>query len=116
MKKNLKPEPEGWMTLRHERRDYGLYMIGQNIIYTFVTTFMVTYMLMCGIDATKGAGIMLVVKVWDAVNDVLFGGLMDKIKFKKQVKFLPWVRVSVVFIPLFTFLMYAVPGSLGENA
>jgi len=112
---NLKPQPEGWMTLRGERRDYGLYMVGQNIIYTFVTTFMVTYMLMCGIPAIKSAGIMLVVKVWDAVNDVLFGGLMDKIKFKKQVKFLPWIRVSVFFIPLFTFFMYAIPPSMGEN-
>ena len=110
-----KPQPEGWMTLRHERRDYGFYMIGQNIIYTFVTSFMVTYMLMCGIPPVKSAAIMLVVKVWDAVNDVLFGGLMDKIKFKKKVKFLPWLRASVIFIPLFTFLMYAVPGSAGEN-
>ena len=116
MKKTQKAQPEGWMTLRHERRDYGLYMVGQNIIYTFVTTFMVTYMLMCGIPPIKSAAIMLVVKVWDAVNDVLFGGLMDKIKFKKRVKFLPWIRVSVVFIPLFTFIMYAVPGSFGENA
>ena len=110
-----KAQPEGWMTLRHERRDYGFYMIGQNIIYTFVTSFMVTYMLMCGIPPVKSAMVMLVVKIWDAVNDVLFGGLMDKIKFKKKVKFLPWVRVSVIFIPLFTFLMYAVPGSAGEN-
>jgi len=114
-KRGNKPQPEGWMTLKHERRDYGFYMVGQNIIYTFVTTFMVTYMLMCGIPPVKSAMVMLVVKIWDAVNDVLFGTLMDKIKFKKKVKFLPWVRVSVVFIPLFTFLMYAVPGSSGEN-
>ena len=37
MQKVMKSQPEGWITLRHKRRDYGFCTIGQNIIYTFVT-------------------------------------------------------------------------------
>ena len=44
----------------------------------------------------KTAGIMLAVKVWDAVNDAIFGVLFDKVKFKSGKKFVPWLRISLV--------------------
>ncbi|MCL2512371.1 MAG: MFS transporter [Oscillospiraceae bacterium] len=112
-----KPQPEGWVTLRHERRDYGTYMIGQNIIYEFTTGYMTVYLTMCGLEDLRKIGlIMMALKIWDAFNDTMFGGIADKVKFKKQVKFLPWIRVSVALIPLSTVLLYAIPSSFSENS
>jgi GPH family glycoside/pentoside/hexuronide:cation symporter len=60
---------------------------------------------------TTKAGIFLVVKVWDAVNDPLFGVLIDRAE-PKSGKFLPWIRASIVPIALTTILMYAMPSYL----
>ena len=54
----------------------------QNIFYMLVTTYLVTYLMFLGIDLSKTATIMLIVKVWDALNDALFGAVFDKVHFK----------------------------------
>ncbi len=115
IKTKLTAPREGWMTTFSERIDYNCYHCGQNIIYTLVSNFLTTYLLMCSIDPLKSATVVLVVKIWDAVNDLLFGVIFDKVKFKSNKKFLPWLRISLFFIPLTTVLMYAIPGSLPEN-
>ena len=96
------------MTTAGERRDYGLYLFGQNIIYALVTSFLAVYLSMQGISPVMAAPVLLVVKVWDAVNDVIFGGIFDRVKFKKG-KFVPWLKISLPFIPLATVLMFAIP-------
>ena len=101
---------EGWMTTKGERREYGLYLFGQNIIYALVTSFLAVYLTMQGISPVMAAPVLLLVKGWDAVNDVLFGGIFDKFKFKKG-KFVPWLKLSLPFIPLATVLMFAVPNA-----
>ena len=106
---------EGWITTHTERADYSSYMVGQNIIYTLVSNFLTTYLLMCSINPIKSAFVVLIVKVWDAVNDIMFGLIFDKVKFKGNKRFLPWLRISLIFIPLTTVLMYGIPGSFSEN-
>jgi len=104
---------EGWMTTAKERMDYGLYLAGQNIIYALITARLAIYLPMNGISPAASAPVLLIVKLWDAINDALFGGIFDKVKFKKQEKFLPWLRISVVFIPLTTVMMFAIPRGFG---
>lgn len=94
-----------------ESASYGLYFLGQNIFYMMVFMFMNTYFTDVGISAVAVAGIALLVKVWDAINDPIFGGLIDKIKFKKG-KFVPWLRISLIGIPLSTILMFAIPTNI----
>ena len=65
---------------------YYLYFLGQNIIYSMVVTFLTTYLLFQGVDPVKSATVMLIVKIWDAVNDAIFGCIFDKVKFKSNVK------------------------------
>lgn len=91
-----------------EKSSYGLYFLGQNIFYMLIYMYMNTYFTDAGISAMAVAGIALVVKVWDAVNDPIFGGLIDRIRFKKG-KFLPWLRISLVGIPVATILLFAIP-------
>jgi probable glucitol transport protein GutA len=91
----------------NERVFYGLYFLGQNIFYMLVISFLIVYFTDMGIPAATVALIALVVKIWDAVNDPIFGGIVDRVRFKKG-KFLPWLRISLVAIPAATIFLFAI--------
>lgn len=102
---------EGWSTEPGERFSYYTYFAGQNMIYTLFNVCLTTYLLFLGIDPIKSGAVMLVVKVWDAVNDTMFGMIFDTIKFKSGKKYLPWIRVSTILIPIATILTFVIPSS-----
>ena len=103
-----------WKTSKKERTMYGLYFMGQNMLYVLIFLFLTTYLLMSGLGAVETAGVLLVVKVWDAVNDCIFGGLIDKIHFKKG-KFLPWLKLSLPLVIVTTIFLFRIPQSFGVN-
>ncbi len=107
--------PEGFLTTNKERKSYYLYFCGQNMIYTMVVTFLTTYLLFQGVDPVYSASVMLIVKVWDAVNDAIFGCIFDKIKFKSKQKFIPWLKISLPLIPIATILLYFIPGGASQT-
>ena len=72
--KNKHPE---YMTTPRERVSYWTYFIGQNIYYNITAAFISTYLAMQGISLTKVAVVLLIVKIWDAVNDPIFGFIFD---------------------------------------
>lgn len=111
----LSATPIGWCTNNKERKSYYVYFLGQNIIYTMVTAFLTTYLLFQGVNPVKSATVMLIVKIWDAVNDAIFGCLFDKIKFKSKKKFMPWLKISLPIIPLSTALLYMIPNGADET-
>ena len=96
-----------FQTTRAERLSYPLYFVGQNVFFILITTFLNTYLMDIGIAAIAISGLFLVVKIWDAVNDPIFGGLVDKLNLKGG-KFLPWLRVSVLAIPISTLLLFLI--------
>jgi probable glucitol transport protein GutA len=98
-----------------ERSTYGLYYVGQNIFYILLMTYLTVFFTDVGIPAATVAIIALVVKMWDAVNDPIFGGIVDNIKLKGG-KFLPWIRISVFAIPLATIFLFAIPIELSLGA
>ena len=102
---------EGWLTNKKERRVYWSYFFGQNMIYMFIYMFLATYLLLCGMNPVATAGVLVVVKAWGAVCDILFGMLIDKVKFKKGGKFIPWLRISLPFVLLATLLLFGIPQS-----
>lgn len=104
-----------YLTRGSERASYGLYFVGQNIFYVFIYLYLSTFFLDIGIPAMTVSAVLLVVKIWDAINDPIFGGIVDKVKFKKG-KFVPWLRISLIFIPIATVLIFAIPSSLGITA
>lgn len=111
----LKSTPDGWETTPLERKSYYLYFAGQNAIYFLLANYLTTYLMFCGIDPTKSAGVMLVVKIWDAINDALFGVIFDSVKFKSGKKYLPWLKISTLLIPAATILLFFIPTSSGET-
>lgn len=104
-----------WQTTKWERGAYCLYFVGQNIQYMLVTGFIALFLMNRGIEEAAIAGILLGPKIWDAVNDPLFGILVDKANLKGG-RFLPWLRISWILIPLFTVLIFAMPASLPYGA
>ncbi len=107
--------PAGYMTTPGERQSYWLYFFGQNIYYAITAGFISTYLAMQGIDLTKVAVVLLIVKAWDAINDPLFGFLFDRIQFKNGQKSMPWLRVSTALMPFVTIAIFSIPGALSET-
>ena len=107
--------PAGYMTTPKERQSYWTYFVGQNIYYAITAAFISTYLAMQGIDLTKVAVVLLIVKIWDAINDPLFGFLFDRIQFKNGLKSLPWLRVSTALMPFATIAIFSIPGALSET-
>lgn len=111
MKSNRHPD---YLTAPRERLSYWVYFVGQNLFYAIVAYYLVTYMMMIGVDVTKTAAVMFAVKFWDAVNDALFGLVFDKVRFKKG-KCMPWIRISTALLPVTTVLLFIIPRSAGET-
>ena len=111
----MKPNPAGYMTTPGERQSYWFYFFGQNIYYALSAGFISTYLAMQGVDLAKVALVLLIVKVWDAINDPLFGFLFDRIQFKNGLKSLPWLRVSTLIMPFVTIAIFSIPGALSET-
>ena len=103
-----------WQTSNKERKSYYVYFCGQNMIYTLVGSFLTAALLFQGLDVTKAAGITLIIKIWDAVNDAIFGCIFDKVRFKSGKKFVPWLRISLFAIPLSTVLLFSMPQNGSE--
>ena len=112
--KDIFASKPGWTTEPGERLSYYSYFAGQNMIYTLFNVCLTTYLLFLGIDPIKSGSVMLAVKVWDAVNDTLFGVIFDSIKFKSGKKYLPWIRISTILIPIATILTFIIPSDSSE--
>ena len=107
--------PVGFMTTPKERQSYWTYFVGQNVYYSITAAFISTYLAMQGIDLKKVAVVLLIVKIWDAINDPLFGFLFDRIQFKNGQKSMPWLRVSTALMPFVTVAIFSIPGFLSET-
>ncbi|MBQ3504130.1 MAG: MFS transporter [Oscillospiraceae bacterium] len=105
----------GYMTTSGERLSYWTYFVGQNIYYNITAAFISTYLAMQGISLGKVAVVLLIVKVWDAVNDPIFGYIFDKVKFKNGLKSLPWLRIAVLLIPVVTIFLFSIPAGMSET-
>lgn len=111
----LRLTPAGWETDSRERKSYYIYFAGQNMIYSLVSTYLVTYLMFQGVDLAKAGTIMLLVKIWDAINDAIFGVIFDSVKFRSGKKYLPWLKISNFLIPLSTIILFLIPKSSGET-
>ncbi|WMJ23517.1 glycoside-pentoside-hexuronide (GPH):cation symporter [Paludicola sp. MB14-C6] len=97
-------------TTPKERVSYGLYFMGQNFFYFFITMFVQVFFTDIGITAAAVGIIFIIARIWDAVNDPIFGVIVDRCRLKSG-RFLPWIRISTFLIPIFTVLIFLTPAS-----
>lgn len=94
---------------------YCLFFLGQNILWGYAG-YIETFLTDIGIAAATAAVILIAPKIWDAVNDVLFGYIMDRHTFKNGQKFMPWVRIGTSAIGITTIAMFAIPADMNQAA
>lgn len=109
---------EGWIVPGKEKLALVLGRGADAAMNTFVSTFLAIYLLMVGIDASIAALVLLFIKVWDAVNDMLFGFIVDKIRFKPGKskltrwlfggRYMPWFRIFFLVIPIGTMIIFTI--------
>ena len=102
---------QNFRTSGKERWGFTLFMCGTGIINTFVGNFLQMYLTDVGIAAVAIGIVFMVARVWDAVNDPIFGIIVDKLHLKSG-KFLPFIRFGNFLLPVATILLFAIPGGL----
>jgi len=94
-----------------ERWGFALFMAGQGIVNTFVSGFFQLHLTNIGITAYLVGILFLIARVWDAVNDPIFGAIIDKTNLRTG-KFLPWLRASNIMLPISVVLLFIIPASV----
>ena len=84
------------------------------MIYTMVASFLPTFVAFM-IDPITCSIVMGIVKVWDAINDAIFGVIFDKVKFKSGKKFIPWLKAACIITPLSTVALFFIPTDSKES-
>ena len=95
------PKKEFWI--------YGIAALGQGMIYAVMSSYISDFYL----NVMKLAPIfvlllMLLARIWDAINDPLMGMIVDKCD-SKFGKYKPYIVYTVIPIAVLTFFMFFVP-------
>ncbi len=102
-------------TTKAERVSYYLYFFGQNMFYMIIASYISIFLLNHGVSEAVAASVIFAPQIWDVINDVIFGRIVDKCHFKGG-KFLPWIKVSWFLIPLTTIFIYWMPDGISVSA
>ncbi len=103
-----------YQTSRLERASYSAYFFGQNIFYVMIATYVSTFLLNMGMKESLVAVVCLAPQIWDIINDIIFGIIVDKANLKGG-KFLPWLKISWIFIPATTILLFFMPSGMSQG-
>lgn len=96
-------------TSLRERSSYFSFFLGQNMLYFIVSQYAMLYFTdYVGISAAVVATLFLIARIWDAVNDPVFGVIVDRSNLKKG-KYKPWINLAALILPLITLLVFMVP-------
>lgn len=86
---------------------YAFGDMGCNFSFQLVSSYMYLFYTQCiGLSAKHWAWIIIVSKVWDAVNDVLIGSLVDRTRIGKKSKFMPWIAIGSVGLVVFSVMIF----------
>lgn len=111
MSKSKKERAYG-ITSPGEKLAYALGDLGSNFVWTFCSSWLTMYytdsvLLAAGLVGT----IMLILRLFDGVSDILFGVLIEK-THTKIGKARPWFGCSIIPLVVIQILVYNVPSGL----
>jgi len=88
---------------------YGFGCIGRDMTFTIVNSFIVAYLTFAvGLQDYQllAVGVIILIgRVWDAVNDPIMGTIVDRTK-TKWGKFKPWIIIGAVTNSVITLLLF----------
>jgi GPH family glycoside/pentoside/hexuronide:cation symporter len=95
-----------------ERFSYVIAGFGQNMVITFVVTFMLIYLYEGVGFSTAGVAtltvILTIAKIWDAVNDLLMGVMVDHTR-SRWGKLRPYILFTAAPVAILTVMLFTVP-------
>jgi len=104
--------------MKRNKYCFGLGTLGRDALYTLISMYLITYLtevvgLSDGQLAIIGT-IMVVCRVFDALNDPVMGTIVDNTK-TKWGKFKPWIVFGAIASGIFTILLFADFGLSGNT-
>ncbi|WP_026488559.1 MFS transporter [Butyrivibrio sp. XBB1001] len=102
-------------TSKRERISYYLYFFGQNMFYMIIASYISLFLLNHGISEKVAASVIIAPQIWDVINDIIFGRIVDKCHLRGG-KFMPWLKISWFLIPLTTVFIFCMPQGLSISA
>ncbi len=112
-----------WNLTRSERNWYYLGDTARLFCSALVANYMTIFLMFQGVSTASVATAILIVKIIDSVDDVLFGFIVDKIdvtkwKFFQKLagdgKYMPWYRLFFWTFPAATIFFYLMPSGVPE--
>ena len=95
---------------------YGSGDIAGNVVYAFLTSFVMIYLTnTIGLNAGIVGTLIAVSKLLDGVTDVFFGNMIDKTK-SKMGKARPWMFYGFFGCAVTLFAIFAIPTNMGQFA
>lgn len=89
---------------------YGAGDLGPAITANISVFFLLVFFTnVAGIPAGMAGSILMIGKIWDAINDPFVGYLTDKTKSKRWGRRLPWLLYGAIPFGIFFFLQWIVP-------
>ena len=100
----------------HNKLGYGSGDIAGNVVYAFLSTYMMFYLTeSVGMNVGIVGILMAVSKLFDGITDIFFGTLIDKTK-TKMGKARPWMIFGYIGCAIALVALFAVPVSWGNTA
>lgn len=101
---------------KKERRSFVTGLAGQNIVYCFIGASFFNYFLtdIAAFPASVVAVLLVIMKVWDGINDPIVGSIVDRHRFKNGEKLRPLLKYTPVPVGICTVLIFVV-FSTAEN-
>ncbi len=97
---------------------FGLGTVGRDMVYTMVTMYLIFYLTdILGVSSAALwwiNGIILVARIFDAVNDPVMGVIVDNTK-TKYGKFKPWIAFGTIASGIVTVLLFTDFGFSGTS-
>lgn len=95
--------PFGW----RDKIGYALGDFGCNMSFAFINSYMMLFFVTClGILPQHYAVIIIIAKVWDAINDPIIGGICDISHPRGSSKFKPWIKWASLPLLASSILMF----------
>ena len=96
--------PFGWP----DKLGYAMGDMGCGFSFQLVSTFMqLFYMQYIGIGEEAYAIIIMLSKIFDAVNDIVIGNLVDTKRISKKSKYMPWILIGGATLVIFNVMIFA---------
>ena len=99
-----------------DRYGYMLGDLGNSLLFNLIGSYLLLfYTDVLGIGAAAVGTLMVVARIWDAINDPMMGVLVDRSKPNKNGKFRPYLMRAAIPVGLMAVLCFTVIPGISDS-